>query len=74
LKTDAIVRLHDGTLNVFQNIEIWSDYKGNHEILEIKYAKSKSPRRYKIKDVFKFILINEMSTIVREYSNEEKKI
>ena len=67
MKTDIILRMHDGTLRVFQDIETWSDYKGNHEILEVKYEKSRTPKRFKIKDIYKMILINERSTIVREY-------
>jgi len=69
MKTDIILRMHDGSLKVFQNIETWSDYKNNHETLEVKYEKSRTPKRFKISDIYKMILINERSTIVREYKD-----
>lgn len=59
--------MHDGNLHVFQDIETWSDYEDKHETLKIKYRKSKTAKKFKIKDVFKFILINEVTTVTREY-------
>jgi len=69
MKTDIILRMKDGSLHVFQNVLLWSDYKDKHERLEVKYRKSKTPAKFKIKDIYKFILINERCTIVREYKD-----
>lgn len=73
MKTDIILRFHDGDLKVFQNVITWKTYrfkdgvKQKDKYIEIKYAKSSKPKKFKLGDIYKFVLINEISTIVEEY-------
>lgn len=72
-KTDIILRFHDGRLKIFQDVSLWKTYtfkdgvKKEGKRLEINYKKSSVPKTFKIADIFKFILINDTTTIVEEY-------
>lgn len=69
MKTDIILRMRDGKIFVMENVEYWKDYEDNHESLVVKYERRSTPRKIKIKEIDKFVLISDRETIVRDYKN-----
>ncbi len=69
MKADIILRMRDGKIWVFENVERWSDYEDKHETLIVKYERRSTPRKIKIKEIDKFVLISDREIIVRDYKD-----
>ena len=69
MKTDIIIRMNDGKLHVFQNVISWSDYKDKHESIEVRYLKSKIPKKFKKKEVLYLIVMTDRCVMTWNFND-----